>query len=508
MKTSRFSIMLIAAFLLSPILVVSQVAINSDGTSPNNSAMLDIKSTNKGVLPPRLTHAELNAIANPADGLVVYCTDCGTIGSGAMAMAMNGAWYLFNVTCLNPLSPIAVVHIPSYNQVIWKWNLVAGATGYKWNTVNNASTAIDMGTATTKTETGLTCGIAYTRFVWAYSNCGTSTPSTLIQNTLSCPVIPTVTTTPITNITTSTASSGGNIASDGGASVTARGVCWSILPNPTIAGNKTIDGSGTGLFTSSITGLAFNTLYYVRAYATNSVGTAYGNELSFTAINQPCPGIPTVVYGGKTYNTVQIGTQCWLRENLNIGSMIGGMSDQTNNSIIEKYCWNDLESNCDVYGGLYQWAEAVQYLNGASNTTSWSPPPTGNVQGICPAGWHVPSDAEWCTITIYLDSTVYCDSIHDSGSNVGSKMKETGTTHWAPPNAGATNESGFTAMPGCMRGGSANPFLYGTDTAHFWSSSQDYADHSWKRYLDYRETVSRNSNYKTNGFSVRCLKDQ
>ncbi len=96
-------------------------------------------------------------------------------------------------------------------------------------------------------------------------------------------LVPTVSTTAISAITFNTASSGGNVTSDGGASVTARGVCWSTSANPTIAlSTKTSDGTGTGSFTSSITGLAPNTLYYVRAYATNSVGTAYGNEVTFT----------------------------------------------------------------------------------------------------------------------------------------------------------------------------------------------------------------------------------
>ena len=96
--------------------------------------------------------------------------------------------------------------------------------------------------------------------------------------------IPTFTTTGVSAITTTSAETGGNVTSSGGEAVTARGVCWSTAHSPTVSGNKTIDGTGSGAFTSSITGLTPNTTYYVRAYATNSVGTAYGNEISFTAI--------------------------------------------------------------------------------------------------------------------------------------------------------------------------------------------------------------------------------
>jgi hypothetical protein len=101
--------------------------------------------------------------------------------------------------------------------------------------------------------------------------------------------LPTVTTTAVTSITATTASSGGNVISDGGAAVTARGVCWSTSPNPTIADSYTTNGTGTGVFTSSITGLTPGTTYYVRAYATNSIGTAYGNPITFTTsiLNNP-----------------------------------------------------------------------------------------------------------------------------------------------------------------------------------------------------------------------------
>ncbi len=203
-----------------------------------------------------------------------------------------------------------------------------------------------------------------------------------------------------------------------------------------------------------------------------------------------CPA--TVTYAGKTYNTVQIGTQCWFKENLNIGTRINGYLNQTNNSTIEKYCHNDLESNCDIYGGLYQWDEAMQYST------------TEGVQGICPTGWHIPTDAQWCTLTQYIDPTVNCNEVGWSGTDVGTKMKS--TTGWYGGGNG-TNTSGFSALPGGSRdyNGSFNDV---TNYTYFWSSSQFDAAGAWFRYLYYDYAyVSRSGNYKTYGFSGRCLKD-
>jgi len=224
------------------------------------------------------------------------------------------------------------------------------------------------------------------------------------------------------------------------------------------------------------------------------------DSITFTisqGVNVPCPGIPTVLYEGKTYNTVQIGTQCWLKENLNVGIKINGVNDQTNNSVIEKYCFNNLESNCDIYGGTYQWAEMVQYLNGATNTTSWNPVPTGNVQGICPYGWHIPTDPEWTVLTTFLGGE----------SVAGGKIKEIELAHWASPNTGATNSSGFTALPGGNRQNSGSYFGLNSD-GDFWSLTEGSNIGAWARYLYYNfEYVNRDQYYKEGGFSVRCVKD-
>ena len=227
-----------------------------------------------------------------------------------------------------------------------------------------------------------------------------------------------------------------------------------------------------------------------------------------------CGGTLTDTRDSKTYNTILIGSQCWMAQNLNIGSKIAGANNQANNSTIEKYCYSDLETNCNVYGGLYQWAEMAQYLNGATNTTSWSPVPTGNVQGICPNGWHIPTHDEWTTLerAVCTSSTCSTDFPYDittygyRGTDEGNKLKESGTSHWLSGNNG-TNSSNFTALPGGYRGngGSFGGIIgYGD----WWTATEYGATYAWDRYLYYSNaTVDRAHNSKAGGFSVRCLKD-
>ncbi len=213
-----------------------------------------------------------------------------------------------------------------------------------------------------------------------------------------------------------------------------------------------------------------------------------------------------VTYAGESYPTVQIGTQCWFAKNLNVGTMINGSGNQTNNGTMEKYCYNNDPAKCATYGGMYQWAEAVQYQNGASNTTSLPTAFTGNVQGICPTGWHLPSDAEYCTLATFLDATVNCGTIGFSGTDAGGKMKATSGL-WTSPNTGATNSSGFSALPGGDRR-TNDTFLNLGIRTYFWSSSESSSTNAIYRYLFYNNSgIYRNPNSKDYGYSARCTQD-
>lgn len=211
----------------------------------------------------------------------------------------------------------------------------------------------------------------------------------------------------------------------------------------------------------------------------------------------PCPSIPTVTYAGKTYNTVQIGSQCWLKENLNVGTMIDpstggdGSGNQTNNSVIEKYCYSDDEANCTTYGGLYQWAEAVNYQNGATNTSSPSPAFSGNIQGICPSGWHIPTKTELQTLSTYVSSDG--NALKSIGQGIGS--------------GAGTNTSGFSTLLAGYSG-SFGIFFSFSSFAYFWSSTEWGSISAYYLDLFYNDnSINFFGYHKTYGLSVRCCKD-
>ena len=271
----------------------------------------------------------------------------------------------------------------------------ATARGVCWSTSSNPTTSdshTDDGSGTgsfTSDISSLTENTTYYVRAFATNSTGTAYGNKISFTTTSGGTVPTVTTASITNITESTATGGGNVTVQGSSSVTARGVCWSTSPNPTISDPYTSDGGGTGDFTSGITGLIANTPYYVRAYATNSKGSGYGDQETFTtsagSSGEPCPGMPTITDSrdGQIYPTVQIGSQCWLQKNMNYST---GSSR----------CYDNYASNCNTYGRLYDWQ---------------------TVLGACPSGWHLPSDAQWTTLTTFLGGT----------GVAGGKMKSTGT---------------------------------------------------------------------------------
>ncbi|MBX3006958.1 MAG: hypothetical protein KF816_02920 [Melioribacteraceae bacterium] len=429
------------------------------------------------------------------------------------------------------------------------------------------------------------------------NGCWSSDSDNLNETGTSTPLPPTVETLALENILSNSARSGGIVTAEGSSIVTARGVCWDTSLIPTTANSKTTDGSGTGSFTSLITGLSANTTYTVRAYATNNAGTSYGRKVSFTttatitapsaptltsptngATNQstdptlswgassgatnytlqvsinslfssyvhnqnvgnntsqqlsglsnnttyywrvntsnsvgtsiwssiwsftttngisvdgtPCPGTPTVTYAGKTYNTVQIGTQCWLKENLDIGTMVYMIDSQSNNSSIEKYCYYNDPDLCKTYGGLYQWAEAVQYKNGATNINSTNPAFSGNVQGICPSGWHIPTLGEFETLKAAVSNN--SNALKAIGQGTGS--------------GAGTNTSGFYALLAGGRWHDGNNYGLG-EKAIFWSFTEKTPTAAYHMSLDYGTSdVHLTDIYitKKNGFSVRCVKD-
>jgi uncharacterized protein (TIGR02145 family) len=300
---------------------------------------------------------------------------------------------------------------------------------------------------------------------------------------------PVLKTNNVDSITPNAANCGGYVASEGGAAVTAKGVCWSTNQNPTISDFKTYDGIGPGIFKSQITGLTATTTYYVKAYATNILTTSYGDEMRFKTFTDTVHDVDDNVY-----NTMLIGTQTWMAENLKVTkfndkSPIPLVTKNTEWAAATKpcYCWynNDAAAYKVTYGALYNWYVVDSGSNGDKN--------------ICPTGWHVPTDEEWTILTTFLGGE----------DNAGGKMKETGTVHWQSPNTGASNESGFTGYPGGGR------YFDGTFSSLgcigcWWSSTElsTYIYNGRGRYLYHDlSLVYSGSGNKRDGFSIRCVKD-
>ena len=267
--------------------------------------------------------------------------------------------------------------------------------------------------------------------------------------------LPTVITLPISNISSNSVFTGSDVVSDGGAPIGSRGLIWSKTGIPTVDENDGwIGGSGTGIDLREITNLESGTTYFIRAHATNIAGTAYGEVIEFATLDEddesswmPCPGMETVTdIDGNVYNTVLIGEQCWMRENLNVGQFITRPEKQTNNSIIEKYCYDDLTENCNHYGGLYVWGEALNY-----DITEGS-------QGICPDGWHVPTNSDWNELELYL----------------GMSLEEINQTNYRGQKANLIKEGGMTGFDGLYSGKSFQMidwYQENGEVGYWWSST-------------------------------------
>jgi len=289
-----------------------------------------------------------------------------------------------------------------------------------------------------------------------------------LKNTL-----PVLTTVP-PEVTATNTISGGIISSDGGDAVTAKGVVWSTNPNPTVAlATKTNDGTGIAFYNSVINGLQPNETYYLRAYATSNIGTAYGNEVSFINI--------------VADSDIVICSQRWMIKNLKVstyknGDPIPQVTDPATWANLTTGAWcyyNNDPATASVYGKLYNWYAV------------------NDPRGLAPTGWHLPSVAELTTLSTCMGG----DALS------GGALKEAGTTHWASPNAGATNSSGFTALPGGSRYDNGAFYELGF-AGCWWTVTPSVPGYAWYLYLTYdSEYMNKPNANKTNAFSVRCIRN-
>jgi uncharacterized protein (TIGR02145 family) len=394
------------------VLNAQNIGINSTGVPPHSSAGLDINFTDRGLLIPRMTTAQRNAIASPSLSLLIFNTDNNCFQT---YNSISGAWenlYCFTGCTTTPSAPFAnnATGI-STNSFVANWSFVVGATGYYLDVATNPG---------------------FTSFVPGYNNLN--------------------------------------------------------------VGNVT---------TYNVTSLTCGTTYYYRIRAYNACGTS--NNSNMNSVTLACtPGV--------------CGTQVWMAANINVGTQI---SASTTQGLGDKWCYNDLPSNCATYGGLYQWTTVVQipntFLSTLHGTQPWmtcDPCGSSGVQGICPPGYHVPTDLEWSRYEWCVENTIsptgttplttFQTNNGWRGSNTtagpGAKMKATS------PAWNGTNTSGFSALPA----GYANvgSFFHLGSNASFWSATEYDISDAWGRYLFTGNAQSARLNgVKTLGLSVRCLQN-
>ena len=347
-------------------------------------------------------------------------------------------------------------------------------------TLSNSVLNIGAGTGSfSGSITGLTPNTTYYIRAFATNSAGTGYGNEMIFNTL-FPTLATVTTNSISSVTSTSAIIGCNVTSDGGTVVTSNGVVYGTSINPTM-GNTVLNlGAGMGLFSSTISNLTPNTTYYLRAFATNNIGTTYGNQITFNTFPASSP---VTDIDGNTYQTIQIGSQIWMKENLKVtkyrnGDVIPNVLIDRQNLVDGAWSYYLDDSYYDLnFGKLYNWYAAI------------------DTRGICPNGWHLPSTDEWQTLRNHL------------GHRPGTQLKENNTNYWDQRwQDTPTNSSGFSAR------GSGIFYSYLSreirESARYWTNMSYDNNNAFIRILFTDQTEFSSSTLgKGNQISIRCIKD-
>jgi uncharacterized protein (TIGR02145 family) len=332
-----------------------------------------------------------------------------------------------------------------------------------------------------------------TYYVRAYAINGSGTAYGNDDSLMTSKGLPTIITSTVTNIIPLVATSGGNVTNDGGASVTARGLCYSTSPHPTISNFITSDSNGIGAFIDSMKPLASQTQYYVRAYATNSFGTAYGNEINFTSSSAN-----TVTdIDGNVYSYIVIGGQTWMTSNLKVTHYQNG--DPVINGLATNFnWWND--SYDSLYVGAYTFpngdttqkaAYGLLYNNYACNDS----------RNIAPVGWHVATDGDWETLEFnegMLASDTGSAAFFRNFTNPIGPVLETGGSSGL--NLQFAGEYDISSTTNSFSNFQSSFFYYTSSPLNIGRIGNFY------RYLGPATNVGRSIGYTTAG-AVRCVKN-
>jgi uncharacterized protein (TIGR02145 family) len=371
--------------------------------------------------------------------------------------------------------------------------------GLVYGTSSLSSTySVTTGTGTgtyTSSLTGLSPATTYYVRSFATNSIGTVYGAETSFTTIA--IAPTLTTTAASSITKYAASAGGTITSNGGSTITASGICWSTTATPTISNSKTTDGTTSGTFTSSLTGLTAGTTYYVRAYATNAIGTSYGAAQSFTTLSTPV-----------AQTSVLIGTQRWTDKNLNVANYRNG---DAITYAADAAQWAAANSRGE---GAYTYLKFASGDAGATYGKLYNWYAVNDARGLAPSGYHIPTQAEWTTLrgTQPGNGTTLKSSTTDwSGefSNVNNNIRV--TTNPSYSNYNGTNSTGFNALPG------GSVFPNGTNgnygTASYWTSTIDAVTNTKANWTYFfltflYDAVDCCGTYELgHGMSIRLVKD-
>ena len=463
----RSSILLCSLIMLT-INVLAQVGINTDSSAPDNSAMLDVKSNSKGFLLPRMTRLQRDVIDSPVNGLMVFCTDCGTDGS--LSIFTNGTWKTF-APC-NISAPGAGTHMVSPGQITWNWHAGSWATGYKWSATPDYASATDMGSSLSKTETGILCNTTYTRYIWAYSGCGESGMTTLTQTVTAAPAAPIAG----THLPTQT-----SVIWNWNSDANATGYKWS-------ATNDFSTATDMGLATSTTeTGLTCGTLYTRYIWAYNGCGSSGSITLSQTTwacgtcgtitvnhiAGSIAPVSKTVTYGTAT-NIPGENSKCWITRNLGSDRQATAVDDATEASA--GWYWQFNRKQGYKHDGTSR-TPVTTWVNSISENFDWLPAndPCALELGI---GWRLPTYAEWYNVNSAGNWTNW-----NGPWNSGLKIHVAGYLHGNGGSLGVRGSSGY-----------------------YWSSSQGSITDGWSLGIDSGGSEMYNFG-RSDGFPLRCLRD-